>query len=435
VKRSPNTIATDGLRTGMDARAGVSSDRAPVASTPSRARRPRRLRRWLVAAAGIVVLAGVAYALTRGKTHSYVLGSATNGTVTQTVSVSGALAPTRFWDLYFPTAGTIAQLDVSAGQQVQAGQVLAVLNTRPLQTQVSSAQAGVAAAQAKVDADQAHPAADYAVASAQTSADEDALTAAEDQLATAKANLAGATLRAPAAATVAQVNLAVGQNLGGDGGGGGASEAGGAGAGGSGQASASASAAATPTSGASSPAITLEDPRSFEAVGQVSDTQIAQLHVHQQVLVTPAGHTGAIHGQVRAITPTPTNSGGVITYPIEITWPGHPPGLYDGMSAEISIVVAQMSGLTVPSSAVHTDGTHSWVIVLHGARTRNGRARGGQATRQPIVLGPSGGGLTEVRSGLQAGEQVVLADNSTALPSASSSSQGKGGEVKKLFGG
>ena len=58
----------------------------------------------------------------------------------------------------------------------------------------------------------------------------------------------------------------------------------------------------------------------MQAVGQVSDTQIAQVHVHQPALVTPAGQTSAIHGQVKTIAPTASSSGGVVTYPVEITW-------------------------------------------------------------------------------------------------------------------
>lgn len=447
--RSPDAVAPDARQAGQGRTvAPAPPAHAGIAGVHSRRRRPRRVRRWLLVAAGAVVLAGAVYAVTRGKAHSYVLATARRGTVTQTIGVSGTLQPTRSWDLYFATAGTIAQLDVTAGQHVYAGQVLAALNTRPLQTQVDSAQAGVGAAQAKLDAAQAKldadqakqgaghavPAADYTAASAQTSADQDALTATEDQLTEARANLAAATLRAPAAATVAQINVAVGQNIGNAGGGGG-SGAGGADAGGSSRASAS---AGTTTSGSSSAAIILEDSGSLAAVGQVSGTQIAQVHLHQVALVTPVGQTGAIHGQVKAITRTPSSTNAVVTYPVEITWKGHPHGLLDGMSAQISIVVAKVSGLTVPSSAVHTDGTRNWVLEVYGASTRNGRARGGQATQQSVDVGPTAGGLTEVRSGLRAGEQVVLADSSAPLPSASSSSKsgaGKGGEVRKLFGG
>ena len=253
-------------------------------------------------------------------------------------------------------------------------------------------------------------------------------SSAERQLTTAQTNLAAATVRAPAPATVAQVNIAEGQSIGGGGGTGSGSS------GGANQASTSGSTASA-SSGGSSAALTLAN-RSLQAIGEVSDSQISQVHVGQHALVTPAGQTTAIHGRVEVITPTATSSGGVITYPVEIGWSGHSQGVLDGMSAQISIVVAKTSGLTVPSSAVHTSGTRSWVLVVRGARIRNGRTHGGQATRQAIDVGPSGAGLTIVRSGLHAGEQVVLADNSTPLP-ASSGSSPKGSsksQVRKLLG-
>ncbi|HWE11229.1 MAG TPA: HlyD family efflux transporter periplasmic adaptor subunit, partial [Solirubrobacteraceae bacterium] len=309
---------------------------------------------------------------------------------------------------------------------------------------VTAADAKLSADQAKLDGDQAKLAgntpktpaestSETALITAERSAitaDQDAHTAAVQQLTTAQANLAATTLRAPAAATVAQANIAAGQNIGNGGGGG----VGSAGSGGSNQASSAGSAGDT-TSVGSSAAITLAN-SALQALGQVSDSQIAQVRVGQQALVTPAGQTTAIDGRVEAITPTATTSGGVTTYPIKIGWSGHETGVLDGMSAQISIVVTKTSGLTVPSSAVHTSGTHSWVMVLQGARVRNGRGRGGQETRHPIDVGPSGGGLTIVRSGLQAGAQVVLADNGTPLPSSPGNVKGSGkaSQLHKLLG-
>lgn len=428
----------------------------------------KRRRRWpLVAVLVVVALAAVVIAA-RGKAQSYVLGGARAGTVSETVAVSGALEPTRSWNLYFPTSGTVATVLVSAGQHVHQGQVLATLNSGPLEAQVSFAGAALTAAEAKLSADEAklsadqakldgdqaeqdaHPADTSAQSTADTAlitadqntitadqsaltADHGARTAAEQQLTTTEANLAATTLRAPAAAIVGQVNVTAGQNIGAGGGGGGA-QAGAASTVGSNQAGSSGSVAGATTAGANA-AITLMN-SSLRALGQVSDSQIAQVHTDQQALVTPAGQTTAIHGRVQVITPTPTSSGGVNTYPVEIGWSGHRKGVFDGMSAQISIVVAKTSGVTVPSSAVHTIGTQSWVLVLRGARLRNGRGRGGQATREPIAVGPSGGGLTIVRSGVHAGEEVVLADNSTPLPSSSSlqKGSGKGSQVRKLLG-
>lgn len=435
------------------------------ASKP-RHRRGRHARRWPVAAILLAAAVVALFIATRGRASSYVLATAREGTVSETVAVSGVLAPTRSWNLYFPASGTVAAVDVSAGQHVHQGQVLATLNTIPLQAQVSSAQAALSTDQAKLNADEANLSADQAKldgdqakqdarpakTSAQATAnaalitadqnaltadrsavaaDQDAQTAASQQLATARANLAAATLRAPQAATVAQLNITAGQNIGSGGGG---SQAG-SGTGGANQASATGPSAGT-TTAASNAAITLVN-GSLQALGQVSDSQIAQVHVGQRALVTPAGQRAAIHGRVQAITPTPTSSGGLVTYPVQIGWSAHRHGMLDGMSAQISIVVAKATGVSVPSSAVHTTGTQSWVLVVHGAHVRNGKARGGQTTRQTIDLGPSGGGLTIARSGLHAGQQVVLADNSTPLPSSSGSTQkgsGKSSQVRKLLG-
>lgn len=412
----------------------------------------------------LVVLAVTVFIATRGRGPSYVLGSARDGTVSETVAVSGALAPKRSWNLYFRSSGTVASVLVSVGEHVRRGEVLARLDSAALQAQVSSAQAAVTSAEAKLSADRAKLSADQAkldgdqakqdTRTAKTSAqstadtalitadqsaitadqsamtaDQGAQTAAARQLSTAKASLAAGTLRAPAGATVAQVSISAGQNIGGGGGGGGQS-----GSGGSNQTSPAAVSAGA-TTGGSNPVITLTG-RSLQAIGQVPDSQITQVRVGQRALVTPAGQSGPVDGRVQALTPTPTSSGGVVTYAVEVGLGAHHTRVLDGMSAQISIIVAKASGVTVPSSAVHTSGTRSWVTVLRGARVRNGRAHGGHAMRQTIEVGASGGGLTIVRSGLRAGEQVVLADSNTPLPSSSSNSKGagKGSQVRKLLG-
>lgn len=428
-------------------------------------RRRRDARRWPLVVILLIAVAVGVFLATRSKAHTYVLGDARRGTVRETVAVSGALQPTRSWNLYFSTSGAVATVEVSAGRHVDRGQVLARLKTAPLQAQVSSAraaataaeakqsadQAQLSAAEAKLDGDEAKQDARPARTSAQSTADsalitadqngvtagqtaligdQAARTAAEQQLTAAQANLTAATLRAPAAATVAQVNVAAGQNIGG--GGGGSTQAGSAGAGG---ASGAGSAVGATTNG-SNAAITLEG-GSLRAVGQVSDSQIAQVHVGQRALVTPAGQTSAISGRVESIAPTPTSTGGVTTYPVDIGWGGRRKRLFAGMSAQISILLAKTSGITVPSSAVHTSGTRTWVMVVRGARVRNGRARGGEVTRQPIDVGPSGGGLTIVRAGLRAGEPVILADNSAPLLSSSGGRQAGSGprrQVRKLLG-
>ncbi len=75
----------------------------------------------------------------------------TRGTVTQTVAVSGSVNAANTWRLNFKTAGRLAEILMSVGQQVTAGQALAKLDTSDLVIAVKQQQANVASAQAKYD--------------------------------------------------------------------------------------------------------------------------------------------------------------------------------------------------------------------------------------------------------------------------------------------
>jgi hypothetical protein len=77
---------------------------------------------------------------------------------------------------------------------------------------------------------------------------------------------------------------------------------------------------------------------------------------------------------------------------------GSPSGLHAGATATVSIIYRQLSNvLTVPTLAVRTDASGSYVYV----------SASGKQTKRAIKVGASSGGLTQVMSGLSAGEQVV----------------------------
>jgi multidrug efflux pump subunit AcrA (membrane-fusion protein) len=73
-----------------------------------------------------------------------------SGTVTDSVSSSGSLVPTQQLNLGFKTPGTLTAVNVKVGDVVSAGQVLARLDTTPLQLALQQAQAQLAAAQAQL---------------------------------------------------------------------------------------------------------------------------------------------------------------------------------------------------------------------------------------------------------------------------------------------
>ncbi|MBI5034535.1 MAG: efflux RND transporter periplasmic adaptor subunit [Chloroflexi bacterium] len=73
------------------------------------------------------------------------------GTLTATVSATGAISPLREAQLAFTTSGTLTKLDVKQGDVVKAGQVIATLDTRELDLQLAQSEASLASAQAKLD--------------------------------------------------------------------------------------------------------------------------------------------------------------------------------------------------------------------------------------------------------------------------------------------
>jgi trimeric autotransporter adhesin len=111
---------------------------------------------------------------------------------------------------------------------------------------------------------------------------------------------------------------------------------------------------------------------------------------------------------------------GTASYPVVLTLAGAPLSLASGSDATVSVVTATASNVvTVPSSAVTraASGTTGVVRVL----------KGGQVTATRVTVGAVGPVRTQIVSGLKAGQRVVLADFSAALPSSSTTARLGGG--------
>lgn len=96
------------------------------------------------------------------------------------------------------------------------------------------------------------------------------------------------------------------------------------------------------------------------------------------------------------------------TYTVDIALDPTEAALFNGSSAQVSIAVAASDQtLTVPSSAVHLDGSTTTVRVL----------RDGAVEDVEVERGAVGSELTEIVSGLSEGDEVVLADLGQAMVS------------------
>ncbi len=202
---------------------------------------------------------------------------------------------------------------------------------------------------------------------------------ATQDLAGAEQDLDGAVLKAPVSGRVGQVDLVAGE-----------------------QASTSAGVVIVGPGGA---VVTVDLPLA----------QLGTVRVAQDVTVTPAGTTDAVPGLVQSIGVLPSSTTtSTPTYPVRVTVSDAPVSLASGSTATVSITLATASDvLTVPVSAVTgvRSGTGSVQVLSNGTV---------QAAR--VTVGAVGQGRVQVEKGLTAGQVVVLADPSTALPSSTGNS-------------
>jgi len=97
------------------------------------------------------------------------------GNLVASVNASGTLGPVREAQLAFGTTGALIKLEVKPGDLVQAGQIVAALDTRELELQLAQAEASLAAAQARLDQLKNPSPTDVAAAQAQLASAEAAL--------------------------------------------------------------------------------------------------------------------------------------------------------------------------------------------------------------------------------------------------------------------
>src|SRR6266566_4268411 len=120
----------------------------------------RRRRRGIITIIliALLILAGfLAFFLYLGRQRpiTYQFQQAIQGNFSLTVSATGPLQ-SAIYNLVFTGTGTISEIDVSVGQTVTKGQVLAKLNKTSLQDAVNTAQAGVLSAQTGMNTAQAN---------------------------------------------------------------------------------------------------------------------------------------------------------------------------------------------------------------------------------------------------------------------------------------
>jgi len=306
-----------------------------------------------------------------------VLATASSGTIRQTVSATGTIAPMHEADLSFAVSGAVTSVSATVGAKVAKGAALARVDRAALRIDVEAAKAALTAARSQLAADQASSA-----TAAQLQSDEASLRSVPSSLTSAKAALADATLRSTISGTVATVNLAVGDQVSGSTGG------------------SSPSAAAAASTAASTAQIVVISTDEFVVNASVGASDLGSVRKGLQAQVTPTGAPDAIFGTVRSVGLVAASStSGSSTFPVVIDVTGKVSGVYSGSSADVSIIVKQLQNvLTVPTAAISNRNGAATVTVV-----KNGKQH---VTR--VTLGVVYGPQTQISKGLRAGDQVLV---------------------------
>jgi len=239
--------------------------------------------------------------------------------------------------------------------------------------------------------------------------DQAAVTSAEAALISAQADLTSATLKSSIGGTVGSVSLVKGASSQGK-------------------------------------SVVIVGTGAVEVTVNVPLASIGTVHMGQKANVTPQGATSIAAGSVTSISLLPstssssTGTGGGTgqgtstssspTYPVVVLVPDALPALATGSRADVSLLIGTVSKvLTVPNSAL---------TPLAKGQAMAQTLKNGVVTPALVKTGYAGTLTTQITSGLSAGQQVVLADLSTALPTNTTSSRRlgfPGGSAGGLGGG
>ena len=348
--------------------AGISDDEAYAKLKAKRAERRRKklVRRGIAAGivGGIILIAIIVSVVLNSQPQSAgepVTDMVMEGTFTTTVEAKGQLKPISASVVSPSVDGTVASINVQAGQSVNEGDVLMTIKNDELDRNVAEAQRAVTAAQedlknaqAALAAAQAAPTLDGDGATAPTNvtSDASAVSSAQRNLASAQATLdqanakaAERTVKAPSSGSIVELNAKVGATV-----------TGGIVMG------------EGDTSGGKQ-CMQIADLSKMKVTVQVGEKDIAKIAVGQSANVTyPAFPDIVSQGTVTAIASVANsdaaNGGGSsVTFNVDILIDAPDSRLKPGMTAEVSVVTEQLDDVVmVPTMALMTvDGEHYYV--------------------------------------------------------------------------
>ena len=405
----------------------------------------KRFVPWIAVIVALLVVASVMRQCRNRGAENYQIATVTRGAITQAVTATGTLNPVVNVQVGSQVSGNIAKLFVDFNSQVKAGQVVAQIDPALFQAAVTQAEGDLASAQAALELAKVNATRTQELFARKTSsqADLDQATANLHQaeanvkikqgaLDKAKADLDHCTIPSPIDGVVISRNVDVGQTV----------------------------------------AASLQAPIIFQIANDltkmqidanVAEADVGVLEVGQDVDFTvDAFPMRTFHGKVVQVRNAPITVQNVVTYDTVIGVSNPDLKLKPGMTANVSIIVAQKDNvLQIKNAALRYRPAETATAEAGSKYSQNGASQGGSrqggsaprktmektvAARErqssertvyvlsggrprpvQIKTGISDGVVTEVVEGLKEGDRVITAELASKASAASTPANPFGG--------
>ncbi len=380
----------------------------------------KKTRIWLIIV-GIVIVAIAVFLITKAsnsaKKELVIRTHVVNEyTVENTVTATGTIEPVETVEVGTQVSGKVEKIYVDFNDEVKKGDLLAELDKLTLNQNVSRAKASLTSAESQLNYAkltyertkqlyESNAATLAAYQEAQNSYTQAQMSkknaqAAYDQ---AKVDLAYAEIYSPIDGIVLDRAVEVGQTV--------------------------AASFSTPT------LFTLaNDLTKMQVEADVDEADIGQVKVGQRVTFTVDAYMDDVFGgTVNQIRMKPTTTSNVVTYTVIIDAPNPDQKLFPGMTASVTIVTEEQTGLAVPAEAFNFTPDEQVLKAIRKADKPDGQRpelpqgerpqmedntatshttvwlkKGNDMMPRPVKVGMSDGAYKIIEQGVQAGDSVVL---------------------------
>lgn len=325
---------------------------------------------WIIIVAAII--GGIFwYIKSREPKTTYTTADVEKGTLSQTVSVTGKINPNEQIDLTFKTTGKLKSISVDVGDMVKKGQILAIIDTGSLFSQLRQAEAQIKYQEEILDdIEDKDDEDDDAYSSEQKKAQRAQVTQAQEGANIIRDQLRDVKMISPIDGVVIRRTADPGETV---------------------------------VLSLNSPVITIAQKEDLLIQVNVPESDIVKIQIGQKADVTfDAFSSEEIFGAtISQIDPASTVIQDVVYYRIKLKLDNIDPRLKAGMSANVDVHTRQKGDvLMVPQRAIKIEGNKKFVDVLQEIDN---------TTKKVFVeTGLEGDeGMVEITSGLKGGEKVV----------------------------